>query len=88
VLGERVTVIQITAYSVLTAIVSILPLAHGLVGPGYVVAAALLNVLLVARSAQLARQTDRPHALSMYKYSMLYLALLFLAMAVDARWRV
>lgn len=86
VLGERVTVIQIAAYSVLTAIVSILPLAHGLVGPGYTIAAALLSILLVWRSAQLARRTDRPRALSMYKYSMLYLALLFLAMAIDARW--
>jgi protoheme IX farnesyltransferase len=86
VLGERVTVLQIALYAVLTAIVSILPLAQGLVGIGYVVAAAMLNVLLIARSAQLARRIDRPRALSMYKYSMLYLALLFLAMAVDAHW--
>ncbi|MBC8101497.1 MAG: protoheme IX farnesyltransferase [Cytophagales bacterium] len=87
VLGDRVTVIQIALYAVLTAVVSILPLAQGLVGPGYVIAAALLNVILVMRSAQLARRTDRPRALSMYKYSMLYLALLFLAMALDqAKW--
>lgn len=87
VMGDRFTVIQIALYAVLTAIVSILPLAQGLVGPGYVVAAALLNIILVARSAQLVRKIDRPHALSMYKYSMAYLALLFLAMAVDQRWR-
>jgi protoheme IX farnesyltransferase len=86
VLGDRVTVIQIALYAVLTAIVSILPLAQGLVGQGYVIIAALLNVILVARSAQLVRNTDRPHALSMYKYSMAYLFLLFLAMAVDQRW--
>jgi protoheme IX farnesyltransferase len=86
VLGDRVTVIQIALYAVLTAIVSILPLAQGLVGQGYVIIAALLNVILVARSAQLVRKTDRSHALSMYKYSMAYLFLLFLAMAVDQRW--
>ncbi len=86
VLGDRVTVIQIALYAVLTAIVSILPLAQGLVGQGYVIIAALLNVVLVARSAQLVRTIDRPHALSMYKYSMAYLFLLFLAMAVDQRW--
>jgi protoheme IX farnesyltransferase len=86
VLGDRVTVIQIAVYAVLTAIISILPLAQGLVGMGYVYVAALLNVILVARSAQLVRKIDRPHALSMYKYSMAYLALLFLAMAVDQRW--
>jgi protoheme IX farnesyltransferase len=86
VMGDRVTVIQIALYAVLTAIVSILPLSQGLVGPGYVIIAALLNVILVARSAQLVRTIDRPHALSMYKYSMAYLFLLFLAMAVDQRW--
>jgi protoheme IX farnesyltransferase len=86
VMGDRFTVLQIALYAVLTAIVSILPLAQGLVGNGYVIVAALLNIILVYRSAQLVRKTDRPHALSMYKYSMLYLALLFLAMALDQSW--
>ncbi len=83
VLGERVTVLQIALYSLLTAVVSILPLAQGLVGYGYVGAAVLLNSVLLLRSFQLIGRPDRPHAVSMYKYSMLYLALLFLAMAVD-----
>jgi protoheme IX farnesyltransferase len=87
VLGERVTVIQIALYAVLTAIVSTLPLLQGLVGMGYVVAASLLNLLLVVRSLQLLQAPDRPHALSMYKYSMLYLFLLFLALAVDSAVR-
>lgn len=83
VLGERVTVLQIAFYAVLTVVVSVLPMLWGLVGLPYLGAAALLNLLLIIRSAQLYLQTDRPHAVSMYKYSMLYLALLFLAMAVD-----
>ena len=83
VLGERVTVLQIALYSLLTAIVSVLPLAQGLVGYGYVVAALVLNAVLLLRSIQLCGRPDRPRALSMYKYSMLYLALLFLAMALD-----
>lgn len=83
VLGERVTVLQIALYAVLTAIVSVLPLTWGLVGLPYVGVAALLNLMLLVRSAQLYLHTDRPHAVSMYKYSMLYLFLLFLAMAVD-----
>jgi protoheme IX farnesyltransferase len=86
VLGERVTVIQITAYALLTAVVSTLPFVQGMAGYGYVVAATLLNALLVIRSLQLLRTTDRPRALILYKYSMLYLFLLFLALAVDARF--
>jgi protoheme IX farnesyltransferase len=35
------------------------------------------------KSLQLHRQPDRPHASSLFHYSMLYLALLFLAMALD-----
>ena len=85
--GERATVIQIAAYAVLTAIVSILPLKQGLVGVGYAIFAALLGIGLIWRSGALARQTDRPHALGMYKYSMAYLFLLFLALAVDAPFR-
>ncbi len=88
VLGERVTVIQITAYALLTAVVSTLPFVQGMAGYGYVFAATLLNVLLVVRSVQLLRTTDRPRALSLYKYSMLYLFLLFLALALDARFFV
>lgn len=87
VLGERVTVVQITAYALLTAVVSLLPLTQGLVGYGYAGVAALLNGVLVLRSVQLLLHTDRPRAVSMYKYSMLYLALLFLAMAIDSAAR-
>jgi protoheme IX farnesyltransferase len=67
VLGERVTVIQITAYALLTAVVSTLPFVQGMAGYGYVVAATLLNALLVIRSLQLLRTTDRPRALVLYK---------------------
>jgi heme o synthase len=87
--GDRVTVIQIGFYTLLTVAISILPLllheANGraAVGPFYLGVAALLNAVLMLRSLQLYRQPDRPHARSLFHYSMLYLALLFLAMAVD-----
>lgn len=87
VLGERLTVVQIALYALLTAVVSVLPLLGGLVGWTYVASALLLNLILLVRSAQLWAHTDRPRALSMYKYSMAYLALLFLAMAVDSALR-
>lgn len=83
VMGERVTVAQIGLYAILTAIISILPLFQGEVHLLYVVTAALLNALLLLRSLQLYRQPDRPHAVALFHYSMIYLALLFLVMAVD-----
>lgn len=81
--GERVTVIQIAFYAVLTAAISCMPLVLGEVGRIYLVAALALNAFLLLRSAQLFQKPDRPHASSLFKYSMTYLALLFLAMAVD-----
>lgn len=83
VLGERLTVVQIGLYALLTSIISLLPLVQrhtGLVYLGVVIA---LNLVLILRAALLLRTPDRPHALSLYKYSMLYLALLFLTLAID-----
>ncbi len=86
--GERATVIQIMLYAVVTTIVSILPVffpAQG--GPHvaqiYLVFAVVLNIILLVRSVQLYFKTDRPHALKLYKFSMLYLAILFLVFAID-----
>jgi protoheme IX farnesyltransferase len=91
--GERATVAQIAFYTVLTIAISAVPLllqgrnGQSAVGWVYVAAAALLNGVLFLRSLQLYRQPDRPRARSLFHYSMIYLALLFLAMAVDrAHW--
>ncbi len=82
--GERATVIQIAFYAVLTAIICILPVLQPVgLGLPYLVVAVMLNALLIARSVSLMKNTDRPHAVSLYKYSMLYLALLFLTIAID-----
>lgn len=88
VAGDRVTVVQIGCYAVLTVVVSALPLLLGEVGLLYVAAAGVLNAVLLLRSLQLYQAPDnRPRAVSLFKYSMVYLALLFLIMAVDrAMW--
>lgn len=86
--GERATVIQIVVYGFLTAIVSILPvfMPRG-TGPGvaqlYLWSAILLNLALLVMCIQLYQRTDRPHALRLFKFSMIYLALLFLVFAID-----
>jgi protoheme IX farnesyltransferase len=81
--GERVTVIQIALYAVLTALISAVPFLQREVSLWYLAPAFVLNVFLIARSLDLYRQPDRPHAVRLYKFSMLYLALLFVVLAVD-----
>ncbi len=84
--GERATVIQIACYAVLTVVISAVPaMMPGSQGTGwiYLAAVVLLNAFLLLGSFRLYRTPDRPAARSLFKYSMVYLALLFLAMAVD-----
>ncbi len=81
--GDRATVVQISAYAVLTAILCAAPVMLGQAGAIYIVAAVLLNGLLVLRSWQLMVAPDRPKAVRLFKYSMVYLALIFVVMAVD-----
>jgi len=83
VLGERVTVMQIALYALLTAMISLMPLFMGELGLLYLVLSLVLNGLLILKSLALYRQPERRTAVSLYKYSMLYLALLFLGMALD-----
>ena len=52
---------------------------------GLISATVALNLVLLLRCYQLLQNTDRPHAVTLYKYSMLYLALLFLLLAVPKK---
>jgi protoheme IX farnesyltransferase len=89
VIGERATVLQMVMYALLTVVLTIIPFALHEFGLGYFLAALVLNVMLLVRVAKLfvkvqrGESVDRPTALSLYKYSMSYLALLFLAMALE-----
>lgn len=86
VVGDKKTVTQIILYAVITVGVSLMPVAQGLAGGLYAIPAVVLGAMLVQQSWKLRRGADRLSALKAYKYSMLYLALLFLALAVDARF--
>jgi protoheme IX farnesyltransferase len=88
VAGDRATSSQIIFYAIITTAASLLPLVfregNGLAaGWLYGMAAILLNGLLMVRCVQLYKQPDRPHASKLFHYSMIYLALLFVALAVD-----
>jgi protoheme IX farnesyltransferase len=82
--GERATTIHISVYTVLTVLISVAPVVYSYsLGWFYLVTAVLLNAVLVWYTIKLYQRPDRPRASSLFHYSMLYLALLFLAMAID-----
>jgi protoheme IX farnesyltransferase len=86
--GDRYTVVQIGMYAIATVAISLFPFAlrdQGIIGAGwlYGLAVVALNAILLWRSVQLYQNPSRPRASSLFHYSMLYLALLFLALAID-----
>jgi protoheme IX farnesyltransferase len=89
VIGERATVMQMGMYALLTMVLTVIPFALREFSLVYLAAALALNVVLALRVARLfvlarrGQAIDRATALPVYKYSMLYLALLFLTMALD-----
>ena len=82
--GERETIHQMLAYTAILVPLTLLPVAFGALGLLYLVAAAILDVALIAGVMKVARRGQwMPAAWSLYKFSLLYLALLFAAMVAD-----
>lgn len=85
--GERETAYQIGLYAILTTVITLVPVLMGELRWVYLLAALLLNGWLLLYSWRLYQTLERNWTLTLYKYSMLYLALLFVAMAIDrALW--
>ncbi len=83
--GEQETRRQILLYSILLYAVTQLPFCAGGFGAIYLGASLLLGGLLIAGAVVLYRRADRASALRLYLFSLLYLALLFGAMVLDAK---
>lgn len=88
--GERVTRFQILFYSIQLVIISLSPAlllllsgAPPLLDRFYLAVAAALGLGLIWLALALIRKADKAAARALYKYSSIYLALLFLAMIVD-----
>jgi heme o synthase len=82
--GESETKRQMLWYTIILIALTVLPWAMGALGLLYLASALVLGALLLRGVVRVLRATDfvQP-AWSVYKYSLLYLALLFVAMAVD-----
>jgi protoheme IX farnesyltransferase len=81
--GERETARQIVLYSVLLVAVTLTPWAWGSAGLAYVAAALALGFVFVWLAERLRRETTPRRAMLLFHYSLLYLALLFAALALD-----
>ena len=84
--GERETMDQMVWYTIILVALTLLPVVIGALGVAYLVSALALGGWLL-RGVWRVRQAAEwaAPAWSVYKYSLLYLALLFVAMVVDQR---
>jgi heme o synthase len=82
--GEDATRLQIVLWSAVMVGVSLLPVAAGDAGVPYLVAALALGGVFVHLAVRLRRERSHAMAKATFHYSLLYLALLFVAMAIDA----
>jgi protoheme IX farnesyltransferase len=81
--GERETARQIVLYTLVLVAATLLPVAFGVFGLAYGVAAVVLGALFIRYAVALRRTLERAAAVRLFHYSLLYLALLFVAMALD-----
>jgi heme o synthase len=82
--GERRTKFEMLVYTLMLLPVTLMPVLFGAFGAFYAVAALLLGTPLLWYCVRLLREpTVTPTAWKLYRYSLLYLALLFVAMGID-----
>jgi heme o synthase len=83
--GEAETRRQIVLYTCLLVVLTMLPVVFGFFGAIYAAAALALGAAFLVLAVRLQRRADRQSALRTYLFSLLYLALLFGVMVLDAR---
>ena len=81
--GDRETARQILWYTLLLVAVTVAPVAFGVFGLFYGISALVLGAVFAWYAFELRRTMERVAAARLFHYSLLYLALLFVAMALD-----
>src|SRR3954447_14921091 len=81
--GERETLRAIVWYSLVLVAVTLLPFAWHTAGAVYLAVAVLLGAVFLRLAWRLRRETTHARAGALFRYSLLYLALLFVALAID-----
>jgi heme o synthase len=83
IVGEVETHRQIVLYSVLLFLITLAPVFLGLLGPVYLVLALLLSGTFLWYALELRREPSAHNIWRLYRFSLIYLALIFLAMGID-----
>lgn len=84
--GERATMMQMFWYTLILIAVTVLPVTFGAFGIVYLVSSLALGGILLWGIVRMMRASDwTARAWWVYKYSLLYLALLFVAMVIDKK---
>ena len=81
--GDKETARHIVRYTLLLVAVTLAPAVLGMFGLVYGAAAAVLGGVFIWYAVELRRTLERTAAVRLFHYSLLYLALLFVAMALD-----
>ncbi len=81
--GTEYTKIQIALYSILLAASSLFPFATGYLGGFYFFSAVILNFIFIGLSIALIFDRDNKLALPLFLYSIVFLTILFICMALD-----
>jgi len=84
--GEAFTLLHILLYTIILVAVSLMPYGMGMSGLIYLVSAVILNAIFMAYVIGLYRKYSDDLAKRTFKYSILYLTLLFAALLVDHYW--
>jgi protoheme IX farnesyltransferase len=84
--GEEFTRLHILLYTVILFGVALMPYGYGMSGLIYLAASLLLNTVFMVYAVKLYRQYSDELSRSMFRYSILYLSLLFAALLVDHYW--
>ncbi|QDQ27489.1 protoheme IX farnesyltransferase [Chitinimonas arctica] len=81
--GEAFTRLHVLLYTLILTAVTLLPVATGMAGWIYLIAAVLLDAVFLAYAWRIWRAYSDALARSAFRYSILYLSLLFAALLVD-----
>ena len=84
--GEDFTLLHIVLYTIILVAVSVMPYGLGMSGLIYLVSATLLNIIFMAYVLRLYHRYSDTLAKATFKYSIIYLTLLFAALLVDHYW--
>jgi len=81
--GDRYTMVQIILYTIILMLVTVLPYLTGMSGLIYLVSALLLGGRFLQWTIRMLRGSDKHAPIKTFKFSIIYLMLLFVALLVD-----